>query len=213
MPLLKTISENELSMGLWALTEPTAILESGLLLSEEENELYQSFRHEKRQREFLAIRQLLHFLTGGDYQLRYHKNGKPFLNNVPGYVSISHSKNMVAVILSDHPAGIDVEEICRNTERIDTRFLTERELEWTSRSTDYRLSRLLCWCAKEAVYKMSDENLADFSRQIEILPFDVFKDTSTEAIIRTERGIRSVFPAFGRFADNALAWCIDKDGR
>ena len=213
MPLVKTISGNEYTIGLWALTEQNAGLTGGLRLSAEEMVIYQSCRHEKRQREFLATRQLLHHLTDGNYQLCYHAGGKPYLKNHPGHVSISHSKSMVAVILADHPAGIDVEEINRNTEKIDARFLSEGELEWTSKSNDYKLTRLLCWCVKEAVYKMSQENLAEFSRQIEIMPFDVLKDNSAEAIIRTQGGRRGVFPAFGRISDNVLAWCIDNGGK
>lgn len=103
-----------------------------------------------RQMERMAVDGLLGKLLG-DVVLSHDKNGKPLLE---GYnVSISHTvkrqKGYVAIMLSKtHEVGVDIEYVSDRVMKIAGRFLRTDENPTTV------ADNLVCWCAKEAVYKL-----------------------------------------------------------
>lgn len=110
-------------------------------------------RQRENNAEFLLLRKLL----GETVQLRHNDVGKPELD---GYnISISHTLNRdggyVAIILSkSHNVGIDIEYRSDRIMKIANRFLRCDEKPQTIEDN------LICWCAKEAVYKLfSSEDL------------------------------------------------------
>ncbi|MBR3041031.1 MAG: 4'-phosphopantetheinyl transferase superfamily protein [Lachnospiraceae bacterium] len=61
-------------------------------------------------------------------QIEYGKNGKPYLPDYPGiYFNISHSGDYVAVALSCHPVGIDVQEKREISDGLIQKYFTEKE--------------------------------------------------------------------------------------
>lgn len=103
-----------------------------------------------RQRERNAVNGLLRKLLG-DVALRHDEAGKPLLE---GYnISISHTVNKqggyVAIMISrKHQVGIDIEYVSERVMKIAERFLRNDENPKTV------ADHLVCWCAKEAVYKL-----------------------------------------------------------
>lgn len=79
-------------------------------------------------------------------------------------VSITHSKDIVAVVVSDrHHVGIDTEPAGRMIKRsIWSRFLAPAEVEWlqTLDPDEVHLRVRELWCMKEAVSKVSGLGLA-----------------------------------------------------
>lgn len=85
--------------------------------------------------------------------VRFLEQGKPVFASLPLYFSISHCAHSVAVLLSDAPCGVDIEEFREETARlIASRCLTENE----RRSG---LPFFTIWTHKEALGKMAGTGL------------------------------------------------------
>ena len=107
-------------------------------------------------------------LSMGVENLHYDENKKPLADN--SFVSISHSKDMVAVCKSDKPVGIDIEFMAtdRDYKKIANRFYKGKELEYfNSRSTAESFYEI--WTKKEAYSKISGQGAIEIFNG-----FDVF---------------------------------------
>ena len=62
----------------------------------------------KRKLERLSSIALLQTTQYRDSKILYHINGQPYLSNQEKYISISHTKNIVAIAISSLPVGIDI---------------------------------------------------------------------------------------------------------
>ena len=96
----------------WALYEFDEELDGLVALCDASTVEYavRNFKSGKRQREWLAVRLALKELSGCEIAIAYKPDGKPYRVDGKGYVSISHSGNLVAVALHDEcDIGIDVE--------------------------------------------------------------------------------------------------------
>jgi hypothetical protein len=173
MPFLKKISHSDYTIGLWSISGNSDELTGRVSLSEQEQTMLESFSSNRRRYEFLAVRKLLAELLGSVHEIQYSDSGQPQISGLSSKISISHSASLAAVIISGNYAGIDVEEKSRNIEKVAGRFLSDEEIEWTKQSADIQLSRLICWCAKETLYKMANQSMVEFSRHINIFPFDL----------------------------------------
>ncbi len=80
--------------------------------------------------------------------------GKPYFENGP-YFSVSHSKDFVAVAVSDMPVGIDIQFCDRtiNTSGVEKRFFTAAERLSTKDFFEI-------WTAKEAIVKKDGRGAA-----------------------------------------------------
>lgn len=120
-----------------------------------------------RQLERMVAHALLHQMTG-DEALSIHHNlvGAPYTDEY--YISVSHTKGYVAVMLSkNNKVAVDVEWKSNRVERVATRFLREDENIFLSTA-----EKLLCWCGKETLYKLYSQDDLSFS-QMKILPFKI----------------------------------------
>lgn len=109
----------------------------------------------QRRREVIAVRALLNRIFGYGVAYGHNENGKPCLDN--GYnVSVSHSKNIVSVIVSpQNKVAVDVEYVSRRVERVAGRLLRPDE------HAETLMEKLLHWCTKETLYKLySEEHLS-----------------------------------------------------
>lgn len=115
-----------------------------------------------RQRERQAEQELLMAMTG-DSQLSigHEPSGKPVLN-VPLFISISHTRGYVSMLLSTTDrVGVDIEYRSDRVEQIASRFIRPDEQAPTV------MDKLLLWSAKEAVYKLfSEDRLMFFDMQV-----------------------------------------------
>lgn len=86
----------------------------------------------------------------------------PFLKNNFGYLSISHSIDMLFFAWSKEPIGIDIERKDRNFEavKILKRFFKENEKKELLKISEEKLRKevLKYWIIKEAAYKWQSNN-------------------------------------------------------
>ena len=86
-----------------------------------------------------------------DVQLNYDINGKPFINNNKTHISVSHSRHLLALIVSNQNVAIDLELVSDKVQRVKTKFLNDQELIETINDDNVILTTY--WCAKETLFK------------------------------------------------------------
>jgi phosphopantetheinyl transferase len=180
--------EPGLRLGIWHITEPAGELLAMLDLSEEEARQCAAISHDLRKRQWLACRVILRKLTEpGSPAVVLAESGKPFLRSGLFHISLSHSGEYAAAACSSiGPVGIDIERMKGRVERVKERFLTAEELAWIG--TEHRLEKLhLCWCAKEALYKVYGEPELDFRNDIRIHSFDYLCNMNGECTATLNR--------------------------
>jgi len=160
-------------IGIWKITEPLQELELKYNPSEKERSKLCLISADKRKKEFLIARILLKELLGFNPEIIYEETGKPKLANSTLNISISHSKDLVVVFISEKCIGIDVENLERGISKIAHRFLHHSEIEFVEKNTNKQHLRIILWSAKEAVFKCCREQVAMFNREIIISPFQV----------------------------------------
>ena len=92
----------------------------------------------------------------------FTEKGKPYFRDSGVYFSLSHSKALCAVAVSDRPVGVDA-EICKPCyhPHLVERSLTELE----KACFDGDFTRL--WCRKEAIAKLTGEGITGYPNSIE----------------------------------------------
>ena len=131
------------------------------------------FTNEKRRKEFLAARILLNIIAGKHVEVYYDEQKKPFLRDEAFQISISHSKNHIAVIAHPTcPVGIDIEVRTDRVKNVSKRFLGEEELAFFSKENNTDKLEI-AWSAKETLYKIIGNEARDFAAELEIFPFSL----------------------------------------
>ena len=163
MPLLLKKEENNNTILVWEISEP---LEE--LISLSTNTDYSHVKSEKRKKEFLACRILLNYCNK-NLKISYSENGSPNLNNHQ-YISVSHSGDLVCIIISDKKIGIDIEQISDKSLRLKEKFINSHHTKLNKEKTT------LIWCVKESVFKFHKIGGVDFIKDISVPEF-ILKDS------------------------------------
>ena len=150
---------NEAELIIWRIDET---LEELLELSHHhyDHEI-ENISNDVRKKERIISRFLLETLVGKKVEVKYADSGKPFRDGM--HFSISHTKNFVAVIVSNKPVGVDIEYKSDRLFRITEKFMHPDELKTLSECSEKQKFALICWCAKETVYKILDTVGVDFA--------------------------------------------------
>ena len=159
----------------WALYEFDEELDGLVALCDASTVEYavRNFKSGKRQREWLAVRLALKELSGCEIAIAYKPDGKPYRVDGKGYVSISHSGNLVAVALHDEcDIGIDVELRSSRISAVRGRVLSPAE-EMALDSSNEEEALLLHWSAKESFYKIVGNQGGSYAENFSISPFAV----------------------------------------
>lgn len=143
--------------------------------SEDELQSVAGFSSFSRRAERLSWRIMLRRVVGRGVRIEYSSQGAPLLseevvvNNYHyKYISVSHCRDMVAVMLSQQPCGVDIEQSGRDFGRVSSRYITQEE----RRLSDNPRFEATVWCAKEALYKLAQREGLDFRRDICITAVD-----------------------------------------
>lgn len=177
------------AFGIWKIEESAEELYSQLQLSDEEKAHFESLNNGKRNLHWLSTRVLLRKMLNTDKYIdcQVDEHGKPYLVNFPHHISLSHSFDYAAVIISeDKPVGIDIELVKTKIDRVANKFLVPEELSFIDDSK--RIEHLyICWCAKEAVYKLQGKRNVSFKDHIRLSEFPYQEDGSFTAALEVEQ--------------------------
>ena len=163
MGILKIIEENNCIISLWKINET---LDALMQLSA--NRKIPDFNNEKRKKEYLASRLLLKDIAPNT-KITYNEYSAPKLENGE-HISISHSKNLVAIIFSKQKVGLDIEQISEKPSRLSSKFITE---DVHQNLTEEKAT--LIWCVKEAIFKWHQKGNIDFKKDIKIKEFKIME--------------------------------------
>ncbi len=170
MPLFLKQQRDDSLLGVWKITEDLPLLKSALLLLDK-NCSFPDIKSGERLVEWVVVRLLLNELTGNLPVVNHTVSGRPILLDSSLNLSVSHTRGLLAVVLSPRISGIDIERLDRPVRRVASRFLSKTELDNCLRQEQPEQSMLLHWCTKEAVFKWTPEEQVDFQRQIQIVDF------------------------------------------
>jgi len=167
--------DNEATLlGVWKIDESIEDLFSLLMMKSSEMKMLSEFKHEKRKVQWLSVRALIRTLLGNPsrpLEISYDENAKPSLVKSRYHVSISHSKDKAAVLLSEKKfLGIDIEHIHPKIERVIHKFMSPEDIEQADTTHLIEYYHIF-WCAKEALYKLNGRSGVDFIRDIKIQAF------------------------------------------
>ncbi len=200
---------NGVILGIWKIQEDISTLSKSyesLLPTEEDLTGFNKISREKRQKEWICTRLLLNQLSDKKFDIIYNEDGKPIILNSNYNISITHSKDIVAVIISEEfKLGIDIEYISNRIENISQRFLSKNELEVIDKEN--RLEHLyLYWSAKEALYKLYSKKYLEFNTNIIIHPFEQKKEGTFNGEIITKNFKGEYLLNYCKFENYILVW-------
>ncbi|QFZ54192.1 4'-phosphopantetheinyl transferase superfamily protein [Oceanihabitans sp. IOP_32] len=182
MPLYKTIEPNsQTTVKIWKITESYTDLYESVYLKPSSLERVLGMKSELHQRGFLSVRKLLEAFGYTDKDLIYNENGKPYLKDGK-HISITHSFNFSAIIVSDAIIGIDIEKQRSKINIIAHKFIDYEFDYLDEKNSDYTKKLTAIWCIKESLYKLFATPGLSFRKHCLVIPF-CLKDNETVAWI------------------------------
>jgi phosphopantetheinyl transferase len=197
------------AIAIWEITETEDELRQICPLPHKDEEEMRFISNVQRRKERLVVYLLLEHLFGKKIYLGYHDNGRPFLQNEVGDISISHTSRFACIIY--HPTehvGIDIENTLRNFAAAEKKALSPKEQNYLN---DKNRNTQLCliWSAKEALYKYIGESGIDFAAQLEIEKFTPHAKGKLEARYTNKAQETTVYAlSYEAVADHVMVWII-----
>ncbi|CAH8284549.1 4'-phosphopantetheinyl transferase superfamily protein [Mariniflexile fucanivorans] len=170
MPLYKTINSNSQTVvKIWKITESFDDLMQAVNLKPKSLKRVLGMKSELHQRGFLSVRKLLKEFGYEDIDLHYDENGKPYLKDGK-HISITHSFNFSAVIVSDVIIGIDIEKQREKISIIAHKFI-DYEFDYLDENASNYINKLtIIWCIKESLYKLFATPGLSFKQHCLVIP-------------------------------------------
>ena len=205
---LKKKLDNEAEIGVWQITETEEELKELSSTPTDEMEEISFIRSESLRKQRLAVRALLNTMFDEKVYLSHHDNGKPYLENNPVNISITHTEKYVAVILHEEEnVGIDIESLDRDFSAVEKKALSEDEID--DLEDEKRNEQLaIYWCAKEAVFKLLSRYNVDFAEQIEIERFRPRGEGELEATFTSKNDEEEFDLEYITFDRHVLVWVV-----
>ncbi|MGB4774126.1 MAG: 4'-phosphopantetheinyl transferase superfamily protein [Daejeonella sp.] len=198
------------SLAIWKIEETAEELTLQLQLKEHEKSFLDSLINGKRNLHWLSTRVLLRTMLNTPQYIdcKIDAHGKPYLANFPHHISLSHSHNYAAVMVSENkPVGIDIEFIQDKIEHVQHRFMSVSELDFINK--DHQTDHLyICWCAKEAIYKLHGKKNISFLNHIKISPFNYQTEGILNGSLVSENQFENYLVHYQKFDSYMLGYAI-----
>ena len=188
MPLHKVIYlSNNTKLYLWKITEDFDALFKEVRLKDSSLKRLEDMKSQSHQKGFLAVRMLLQHLDYTDFDLYYDEFGKPHIKPQgcsikEVEISISHSNDFSAVVISEQKVGLDLEQPKEKTLKIAPRFMDVSHLENLSEEEKIKKATVV-WGIKECIFKIKNEKGISFPNHIFEDDFN-FEDKKATAVLK-----------------------------
>lgn len=207
MPIVyqKQIDE-QTQLAVWKIEETEEQLLAGLQLKQHELDVIATLSNGKRALHWLSTRLLLRtMLNTQEYiDCRMDDHGKPYLVDSDTQISLSHSYDYAAVIVSQHKkVGVDIELIKHKIKSIKHKFLSDLELS-QKQIGDNTNGLYVSWCAKEAIYKWNGKKGLEFKQHIHIKPFKLKDEGALQVLVDLPEGSRELEVKYFKTADGYM---------
>ena len=148
MGLVKIKNVQNGKIGFWKISHDDALkFAETIFTSYHPN--WKNYRNNKRRHQILATRLLAHELCSKN-DIKQNEFGKPYLISGTDFISISNDNNYIALLLSNHPCGIDLQSVNTKILKIASKFQNKNDFIQNNKIQE--LTQL--WAAKEAMYKV-----------------------------------------------------------
>lgn len=211
MSLYKTISHDiDTQVFIWNITETEQELKETVVLQEKHQARLDGMLSEQHRKGFLSVRKLLQTAGYTDFDLMYDANGKPHLKDGK-YISITHSFEFAAIIISNENVGIDIEQQREKIIRIANKFCGT-EWEYLKEENQFVEQLSVIWGAKEALYKMCDSRSLSFKQDMHIQPFQLTENEGKAVIDSKELSYKNQFVFhFESFENYTLVFALEHE--
>ena len=211
MPLYKKINFNtSTSIFIWKITEDFDTLFKETPLRDVSLARLEKMLSKTHQCGFLSVRHLLKEAGYSDFDLYYDENGKPNLKDGK-HISITHSFDFSAIIVSDENVGIDLEQNRDKIVRIAEKFI-DSEFEYLDKENKYIEQLSVIWGAKEALYKMCNSRSLSFKQDMHIHKFDLNSEIVTAHILSEKLNFNQNFRLhFESFENYTLVYALENN--
>jgi len=205
MPLYKTIQPKvNTSVLVWEITENLSFLEN-IFLNKNSLHRLKNMKSETHKKGFLSVRFLLKELGYTDNDLFYTNDGKPHLKDGKR-ISITHSFDFSAIIVSDNVVGIDIEKNRDKIVKIAKKFIgNEQEFLDSNRLIEHLT---IIWGAKESLYKIHPNGGLLFKKHLPIEPFKI-KDNKAIGWIKKDDFYEKYHIYFKKIKDYSLVYAVN----
>ncbi|MCQ2349858.1 MAG: 4'-phosphopantetheinyl transferase superfamily protein [Paludibacteraceae bacterium] len=205
--LNEKINDNAI-LAMWKVEESVEELLSMLFNREEHRAAISKMGAEKRQKEYLVSRVMLNAVLNDDKTIAYHPNGAPYITDGSYNLSIAHTGTYVTILLhKTAKVGIDIERMSDKVVRVQSKFLSDGELQMLD-PTNNKTHLTLLWAAKEALYKVMGVEVVDFVTNLTVNPFKPYLDgemTAEENVTPDHHKYTLNYRVFPEFV---LVWTI-----
>ncbi len=210
MPLHQTIQFNPTTQILvWKITESFEELLDKVVLKEKTQLRLNGMKSQMHQRAFLSVRMLIQEMGFTDHDLHYDEFGKPYLS-CHNYISITHSHNFAAIIISEETVGIDMELQREKILRIADKFV-DKEFKYLKSDIleEYIKKLTVIWGAKEAIFKIRNEKGISFKDHIRVNSFSL-KENKTQASLHFDDLTKDFNVYYEEIEDFTLVYAFEK---
>ena len=190
MPLYKKFNIGQTAQVLiWQISESFEDLFDQVILKDISLIRLNNMKALSHQKGFLSIRKLLQEIGYSDEDLFYDETGKP--NLLDGKcISITHSFEFSAIIISEKVAGIDLEMQREKIIKIAEKFMdTEFSFLPKIKEQDFIQKSTVIWGVKEAVFKIENQVGISFKDHVSVFPFEI-EDGKTSAILTYDNQVK-----------------------
>ena len=209
MPLDQIINhDSNTRIFVWKITETLEELSANSKLNDHSISRLANMKSELHQRGFLSVRKLLAKAGYSDFDLYYDQFGKPNLNDGK-HISISHSHECSAIIISDKIVGIDL-ELKRDKIAIIAHKFMDCDFPLNKESADYISILTVNWGVKESVFKIRNEPGISFKDHIYVCAFEMNAKKTTAKL--NFNGLHAAFDVyFDKVGEYMLVYAFEKD--
>ena len=123
-------------------------------------------KNKKRKKEFLSSRIALKKIFNKELELKYHKSGKPFIEEAK-HLSISHSSDFLAIAFGEENIGVDIEKPQNRMIKLMPKILSEIELMEFENEPSIDFACKL-WGIKESILKYIGNKNLNYKEDINV---------------------------------------------
>ena len=204
MPIFKTIEfSKSTKIYIWKISESFNALLFTVNLSENSKIRLNTMKSEMHLCGFLSVRKLLQEAGFYDNDLIYDESGKPHLSDNK-FISISHSHQFSAIIISDEKVGIDIEIQKEKVLKIAPKYMDVSHLENLSEGDKIKKATII-WGIKEVIFKIKNEKGISFPDHIFEDDFNL-SDKKTSAQLRFDNEVENFEINFLEIENYVLVW-------
>jgi len=205
MSIYKTINPNKNTTVLvWKIDEDLSFLQD-IFLNDNSIKRIAKMKSEIHKKGFLSVRHLLDKLGYSDKDLFYTEDGKPHLKDGKR-ISITHSFNFSAIIVSNQVIGIDIEKNRDKIIRIADKFVGNENDFLTDTNLVEQLT--VIWGAKESLFKIHPDGGLLFKHHLPIDKFDL-SDKKTRGWIKKDNFYEVFTIYFEQFDGFTLVYALN----